>query len=268
MPKVSAKTARARRKPSAPAPGPFSRYALASVAGVVVILAFVGVVGWAGGYFGLLAERAEAFARDSAVEAGFEARRITVKGRKQARASDIQSALGPVVGDSILHFDPAAARRRIEALGWVKSAAVSRLLPDTIHVSIREREPAAVWQHAGAVRLIDENGAAIADIGADEYSGLPLVVGAGAPEAAADVLKALGRHPSLAARTSALIRVGERRWNLRLENGLDVKLPETGLADALAMLADLDDGAGTLDQPLEYIDLRDPERMTVRKSRG
>ncbi len=241
------------------------RYALAGSAGAAVLLAVGGLIMWAGGYVGLLAERADAYARDAAVDAGFEIRRVTLTGRREASSDDINAALGPIVGESLLHFDPGAARKRVESLGWVRSAAVARLLPGGVHVSIREREPAAVWQLSGALRLIDADGVVIKDIRADEHLGLPFVVGAGAPEAAAELLRALASHPDIAGRTSALVRVGERRWNMRLKNGVDVKLPEAGFAGALALLEGLQSANGTLDQSLEYIDVRDPERMTLRK---
>ncbi len=241
------------------------RYALAGVAGGSVILAGAGAVFWAGGYFGVLGESAKTALSAGAVASGFAIHRVTLKGRHQAALDDIDAALGPLVGTSIVHFDADAARARIEELGWVRVAAVSRLLPDTVHVSIREREPSAVWQMSGALHLIDVNGAVIREIGAYEYSSLPLIVGAGAPKAAADILGALESHPDLKEMTSALIRVGERRWNMRLRSGLDVKLPDADFAAALDALATLHAAHGTLDQPLEYIDLRDPERMVIRK---
>ncbi len=240
-------------------------YALAGVAGVMVIAAVGAAVFWAGGYFGVLAENANRAFSAGVVKAGFDVRRITLKGRDKTDSADIMDALGPLIGSSVLAVDLDAARARVEELGWVRSAAVSRLYPNTINVSIRERTPAAVWQMSGDLHLVDADGAVIREIGAYEYSSLPLIVGAGAPDAAAGILKALDAHPKIKEMTSALIRVGERRWNMRLRNGIDVKLPDSGFADAIGALAILQEAHGTLDQPLEYIDLRDAERMVIRK---
>lgn len=275
MPKVKAKKTKAKpakraaRKAKA---SPFEslrvnagRYALAGVAGVGVIAAAGAAVFWAGGYVGVLTERFERAVSAGAVSAGFEIRRITLKGRSQTATDELENAIGPVLGQSILHLNLDAARARIEELGWVRAASVSRLLPDTVHISIREREPAAVWQMSGALHLIDMDGAVIREIGAYEYSNLPLIVGAGAPDAASGVLEALSAHPEIAGLTSALVRVGERRWNVRLRNGVDLRLPDEKFAEALEALATLQESSKILDQPLEYIDLRDPERMVVRK---
>ena len=180
-------------------------------------------------------------------------------GRQQTAFSEVRDAVGPVIGSSIGHFDLDAAKARVEALGWVRSAAVSRLWPNTVHVSIRERTPAAVWQLSGALHLIDNEGAVIRQVNAYEYASLPLIVGAGAPEATADILQALEAHPELRERTAALVRVGERRWNMRLRNKVDVKLPEHGFDDALDYLAILQGAHGILDQNNEYIDLRNPD---------
>ncbi|MBI1366746.1 MAG: FtsQ-type POTRA domain-containing protein [Alphaproteobacteria bacterium] len=242
-----------------------SRYTLASVAGVVVILVGFVAILWAGGYFGVLAERAGRLANAAAISAGFEIRKVTLVGREKAAPDEVSNALGPLLGMSTLALDLEAARARIERLGWVKSASVTRLLPDTVNISIREREPAAVWQMSGRLKLIDDGGAVIRDVGAYEYASLPLIVGAGAPEAASSLLKSLGAHPLIRQQTAALIRVAERRWNLRLRNGLDVKLPEIGFDKALNTLSTLEKAQHILDQNLEYIDLRDPERLVLRR---
>lgn len=268
--KAKRKSSRTRRKPQAPSPFETAkalgeRYALAGIAGVGVILAGGAAILWAGGYFGVVAEQANRIASERAIAAGFGIERITLMGRHEAASDEIDKAIGPVLGRSILHFSPDAARARIEELGWVRAASVSRLLPNTIHVSISERDPAAVWQMSGRLHLIDMNGAVIREVGAYEYSNLPLIVGAGAPGAAADILKALSGAPEIAERTSALVRVGERRWNVRLKNGVDIRLPDENFTAALDAASTLQAANGVLDQPLEYIDLRDPERMTVRQ---
>jgi cell division protein FtsQ len=240
-------------------------YALAGAGGLLVIAAGVLGVMWAGGYFGAIGDGVRRAANESAVAAGLEVRRISVMGREAADPHDLLDAVGPVLGASILDVDLDAVKARLEALGWVRNAAVRRLLPDTLQISVLERRPSAVWQVSGKLHLIDESGAVIREVSAFEFANLPLIVGAGAPDAAAEVLSALASHAELKAMTAALVRVSERRWNMRLRNTADIKLPEDDVARALAMIARLQESEGLLDQPLEYIDLSDPERMVVRK---
>jgi cell division protein FtsQ len=241
------------------------RYSAAAIAGAFVLLLLAGVFLWAGGYFGAALRAADRTAANAAVAAGFEVRRVLLRGAHQTAHAEVVAALGPTLGRSILHLRLDDARRRIENIGWVRSAAVTRLLPNTISISIREREPAAVWQIDGNLHLIDASGAVIRAVSAYEYSNLPLIVGAGAPEAASGILKALAAEEELQRRTYALVRVGERRWNMRLRNNIDIKLPEQNFVGAIGDLALLQAAQGTLDQPLEYIDLRDPERMIIKR---
>lgn len=243
----------------------FERYTIAGVAGSGVLLGVIALVLWAGGYFAMLGAAADRAAGKAAVAAGLEVRRVLLKGAHQTAHDEISEALGPLVGASILQVSLADAKARIEEIGWVRAAAVTRLYPDTISISIRERAPAAVWQINGDLHLVDGEGALIREVGAYEYSNLPLIVGAGAPEAAAGILKALGAEEELTGRAYALVRVGDRRWNMRLRNNIDVKLPEENYAEAIADLALLHAAQGTLDQKIEYIDLRDKERMVIRK---
>jgi cell division protein FtsQ len=272
MPKVTKKKAPARRKATRREPGfiermgaLFEQYTLASFAGAAVLIAAGVIVLWAGGYLGMLSQSVSRFTGNVAVKSGLEIRTVSLRGAHQTSNDEVLDALGPVLGESIVHFSPDAARARVEQIGWVRAASVTRLLPDTVHISVREREPAAVWQINNDLLLIDDNGAVIRDVSAYEYSNLPFIVGAGAPEAASGILRTLSNHDDLQYMTYALVRVGERRWNMRLRNGIDIKLPEAGYESAIDDLALLHAAHGTLDQPIEYIDFRDPERMVIRK---
>lgn len=243
----------------------FQDYTVAGVAGSAVLLGLIALVMWAGGYFAMVGRAADGAANRAAVAAGLEVNRVTLRGAHQTAHDEITEALGPVLGASIIHLSLNEARARIEELGWVRSAAVTRLLPDTISISVRERAPAAVWQLKGVLYLIDDSGAIIREVDAGEYANRPLIVGAGAPEAAGGVLKALAGKDELQKRIYALVRVGERRWDLRLHNEIEIRLPEENFESALADLELLQAAQQTLDQPIKYIDLRDPERMVVKK---
>ncbi|MEO1013819.1 MAG: cell division protein FtsQ/DivIB [Pseudomonadota bacterium] len=240
-------------------------YAFASIAGALVLLALVVGVFWAGGYAGRLANGVDDAGRSLARAAGFKVKRITLRGGHDVSHAEVFAAIGPMLDTSLLHVDLERARADIEGLGWVRRAAVARLLPNTLHITIDERAPGAVWQEGGKVRLIDHSGEVIREIATHEYAHLPMIVGVGAPQAAAALLGALEARPGLATATSALIRVGERRWNLRLRNGVDILLPEEDEVSAVDLLWRMHEAQGVLDQPLEYIDLRDGERVVVRR---
>ncbi|MBV9736246.1 MAG: cell division protein FtsQ/DivIB [Acidisphaera sp.] len=196
--------------------------------------------------------------------AGLRVRDIVVEGRASTPEPLLRAALGVSRGDPILGFSVAAARARIETLASVQSVSVERRLPATIFVALTERRPIAIWQNQGRFALIDRGGAVLPDENPVHATGLPLVVGVGAPEHAAELLDALAALPTLQSHLVAAVRVGERRWNLRMKDGADVLLPEDGEAAALQRLADLQRDHALLDRPLQVVDLRLPDRLVLR----
>ena len=245
-----------------------SRYSIAAAAGVTVIGAGLIALFWAGGYFGIVYERIDRTTQTVTAAAGYDVRRVTAKGLTQTLQSDLMEAVGPIKGGSMAHVDLHDVRARVEEIGWVRSAAVTRLWPNTLHVSVREREPAAVWQIDGAFRLIDESGAVIDTVDAFEYSNLPLIVGAGAPQSVSGLLSAVRAEPAIWGAVSAFVRVGERRWNLRLKAGGDVKFPQDDFETAVEKLAQLHQAYQVLDRDIDYIDLRNPDRLIYREETG
>lgn len=206
----------------------------------------------------------EQFGRATA-RLGLQVRQVLVEGRQKTPEPLLRAALGVSPGDPVLTFSLAGARARVESIQWVQSASVQRRLPDTIVVRLTERRPFAVWQHDGRFVLIDRAGNVVTDSEVAAFANqLPLVVGPGAPVAAAALLDALAAQPSLQQRMIAAVRVGERRWNLRLNNGTDVLLPEGAEPQALSRLAQLEADHKLLDRPLEAVDLRLPDRLVIR----
>lgn len=228
--------------------------------------------GIAGGWYLVesgMAARTVADLHDSALTrsaaAGLAVNEVVVEGRQHTKRADLLAALDVTRGAPILAFDPDAARARVEALGWVRQAVVARRLPDTVYLRIEERRPLALWQRSGALRLIDREGAVIAGQDVAAFADLPLIVGdEDAPRHAADLLDLLTAFPEIASQLDAAVRVSGRRWNLRLASGIDIRLPETGLAPALGRLADLHRSKQVLDRDIIAVDLRKPDRLIVR----
>ncbi len=196
--------------------------------------------------------------------ANMRVQKIVVEGRSNTPEPLLNAALGVHVGDSMLGFSLGGARQRIETLSWVESAAVERRLPGTLVVNLVERRPFAIWQNQGKFVLIDRDGEVVANEDVAAFGDLPLVVGAGAPQAATKLLEALAAQPALRSHVAAAVRVGERRWNLRMKNGADVLLPEGAVVPALAKLAELQASESLLDRPLSVVDMRLPDRLVVR----
>lgn len=195
---------------------------------------------------------------------GFTVADIQVEGREYTPREIFDQALGVRRGDATLGFDPAAARARLEASAWIASAHVERRLPGTIIVRITERRAFAVWQRDGRFSIIDREGTLMQSDNLGAFGPLPLVVGAGANEAAAGIIDLLRAQPGIAGRVEAAVRVSERRWNLKLTNGPEILLPEGHEAAAIARLAELQGRERLLDRPLAAIDMRLPDRLVLR----
>jgi cell division protein FtsQ len=216
--------------------------------------------GW--GVAGLDLGRSRALALSAA--AGFSVADVAVQGRARTGVADILAALQVKRGTAILAVSPSEAKARLEALPWVHSASVARLLPDTISVQLTERKPMALWQHGGKFELIDDEGKVLPVPQPGEFSALPVLVGEGAPEAGAGLLAMLAEEPALRDRVAAAVRVGGRRWNLRMDNGIDVELPEENAAVAWHELARLDRTHGLLERDIRRVDLRLPDRLVLQ----
>ena len=196
--------------------------------------------------------------------AGLRVTDVEIEGRANTPEPLLRAALGVSKGDPILGFSLEQARQRVESLSWVEHATIERRLPGTVVVYLQERRPFAIWQNQGKFVLIDRAGQIVANQDVASFRQLPLVVGIGAPSAAAVLLDALTDRPELQKRVIAAVRVGERRWNLLLNNNASVLLPEGHEIAALDRLMQLQQEHALLDRPLAAIDLRLPDRLVVR----
>lgn len=196
---------------------------------------------------------------------GFTVQGVLVTGRFETPRDDLMRAIRLVRGAPILVFDPEAAKARIEALPWVRAAHVQRRLPGTVFVQVEERRALAVWQHDNRFALIDTDGAVIQRDGLERFTDLPLVVGEDAPDHAAELLRFLWTEPDLMRRVRAAVRVGGRRWNVVLDNGIDIHLPEDDPAAAWSRLAGYEKSHGVLADGVGVLDLRVPGRLIVRE---
>ena len=167
---------------------------------------------------------------------------------------------------SLLFLDVDTARERLKANPWVADATVLKLYPGELQIGITERAPFALWQKAGRLAVIADDGTVLESYVAPRLTRLPLVVGRGSETKAKEFLALIDRYPAIGAQVRASILIGERRWNLRLKNGLDVRLPEDGIGPALERLVALDREAKLISRDIVAIDLRLPDRVTVRLS--
>src|SRR5580698_3016097 len=206
-------------------------------------------------------------ARDIAANSvGLRIAAISLTGSKEVSREEILTTAGVTGRASLLFLDADAARTRFMANPWIGDAAVLKLYPDRLQITVTERQAFAIWQKDGRVSVIAADGTVLEPFVERRYVGLPLVVGKGAERSAKDFLAVIERYPDIRSQLRASILVAERRWNLRLLNGIDVRLPETDVEAALDRLVALDRDQKLLSRDITMVDLRLPDRVSVRLS--
>lgn len=211
---------------------------------------------------------AGAMADKAASRAGFTVAKLHLEGNQRTKSSEILAALGVKAGQPIFDISVREARARILQLPWVGEAEVKRRFPDDISVRIVERVPYARWGQENGLVLVERKGHVITTDKDNKFARLPLLLGQGAPEHAAGFVEAVGQRRAIVKRVAAYQYQSERRWNLLLDNGVVVKLPETGWEKELGELEHLIIDRGVLEKAIREIDLRNPKYYYFRLLNG
>ncbi|MDH4439797.1 MAG: cell division protein FtsQ/DivIB [Rhizobium sp.] len=196
--------------------------------------------------------------------AGFAIEDIRVSGNQHTSEIDILQLLGLDADASLLELDIASARKALAELPWIESVDIRKIYPGTVEVMLRERQAYAIWQHGSDLSLIERSGSVIAPLRDNKFASLPLFVGRDAETSAAAVEEEFSKWPAIASRVKAFVRVAGRRWDVHMDNGVVVKLPEDHIAEALALLTRFDAEQQVLSRDIAAVDMRLPDRIAVR----
>ena len=239
--------------------------------GGVVASAFIvaGAVGFGvvrGGHFDFVADGVREVGDGIGRTVGFPIASVGFAGNKHVEREEILSRAGITGRSSLLFLDVSDARARLMSDPRVADATVLKLFPDRLQISVVERQPFALWQIDRKVSMVADDGTVLTPYVSREYLGLPMFVGRGAEKRGKELLALVDRYPEIRSNLRASILVAERRWNLRMKNGLDVKLPESGIEGALEFLAGLERDKKIISRDIVSIDLRHPDRVSVQLS--
>lgn len=210
-----------------------------------------------------------AAAASLAADAGFRVAHIELQGVAPGSRAVVERVIDVERGQPIFAVSPAAVAARVGALGLVRTAVVERVLPNTLRIEVTERRALAIWQRPdGRFALVGPGGAVLEDRDAGAARvhdpSLRLLVGAGAPKHAQDLLDLLARFPAIASKVVAAERIDRLRWNLILRDRTIVELPDSHPARALAVLMQAERKIRLLERPVRRIDLRLADRLVVR----
>lgn len=237
-----------------------------SSAAALLLLASVSYGVVKGGHGPQIIENVQNLCDAAANTLGFRISEVALAGEHELGRDEILVLAGITDQSSLLFLDAARTRARLMTNPWIADATVLKLYPDRLRIEIKERKPFALWQKDRRVALIAADGTVLEAAVRTRFSGLPRVVGKGAEQGAQDFLALIARYPVIARLAEASVFVAERRWNLRLKDGLEIMLPESDTEQALRILVDLDRNSKLLSRDIVAVDLRLPDRVTVRQS--
>jgi cell division protein FtsQ len=199
-------------------------------------------------------------------DAGFRVKSVDVQGIRQMDPKPVYEIALDQKSMAMPLVDVSDIRNRLLQFGWVKDARVSRRFPDTLVIDIVERKPSALWQDQDQLSLIDAEGVVLDRVPVSKMPDLPLLIGKGANRHSVALDQLLGKAPALKAQLVSATWVGQRRWDLSLQSGETLMLPEgnAAAATALTRFAKMDKSAGLLGRGIIRFDLRIPDKMTVQ----
>jgi cell division protein FtsQ len=236
---------------------------------VTVLLATTALYGAIrGGHADAIIDSIHDVADAVAQRAGFQSANVSIEGASRLSRADVLRIAGITESSTLFLIDADATRTRLLRNAWIAEVTVAKFYPDRLEIAIVEKKPFAVWQSRGNFFVIAKDGAVIDQLARERVrdAGMPIVVGEGAERRAQDFLAVLDRFPVVRGETVAAVLIAERRWNLRLKNGTDVRLPEEDADVALMRLVALDRDKHILSRDVSMIDMRLPDRVVVRLS--
>lgn len=215
-----------------------------------------------------LRERWEAAAVWAEEKTPVQVELASVEGLSRTGLEDVASTLGLPREMSPLAIDVDAWRQALGDLPWVAEASVRYTPLKRVSVRIVEHQPAAVWRREDGIWLVNEGGGRIISADGAPPESLPQMVGDGADAAVGELAMLRASHEELARPGALYRRIGGRRWNVELEDGPVVMLPERGLELAASRLRQLLDRWHLTDREIVAVDLRSVDRIALRLAGG
>ncbi len=147
----------------------------------------------------------------------------------------------------------------------VASASIKITVSGVLQIEVLERTPAFIWRKNNLISVLDVNGKFIRLASSRlDYPELPLIIGEAANLAVSEVSSLMKDNRKILDQVRAFIRVGERRWDLVLDNNLRILLPQREFLAAFDRMMLMNDSSSLFSGHLSSIDMRLIERPTVR----
>lgn len=259
-------SSRARKKPILTWSGIFTIIKKIGVSGLVIFFLFVPYSLWTSGYILHTFNQLHYLSHGIIAFLGLRVEDVVVEGRSLTSQKEILKVLNVGRGNSIFSCSLPDAKKALEALPWVRSAAVQRRLPDTLYVRLSERRPIALWQNKGKLYLVDDQGKVLENISEYSPSGLLVLTGEGAPKKASTLIDVLTDFPAIAKKVTGAICISHRRWDILIDHKLRLKLSEFDMKGSLESFSKLAQAHKLENKEIVGIDLRFRDRVYFQLS--
>jgi cell division protein FtsQ len=209
---------------------------------------------------------------------------VEISGNRFVSDAAVSSVFVPDVGRSILRVPLNARRQELEALPWIESAVLQRVLPNRIRVEVTERTPIAFLRLPNDLALIDAHGVILErPLEADFH--FPVIGGIDDGTAPQDRELRMQNFAEFL-KEIEMVRVGadDQVSEADLSDGQDIRASMVGLgADASPVLVHFGDSdfanryrllAGNIDQwrasagQVDSVDLRFARQVVVNPESG
>lgn len=194
---------------------------------------------------------------------------MAVDGASEAMAMVVRANIDLALPQSTFHLDLEEIRSKIEALPAIAKVDVRVQSGGVLQIDVVERLPVLLWRPGiGAsdeIVMLDASGVVIGPVmRRAELPELALIAGEGADQHVAEARAVLQAAQPLAARLRGLVRMGVRRWDVVLDRGQRILLPEDNPVGALERVIALSQAEDMLGRDLAVVDVRYEQRPTLR----
>lgn len=222
-------------------------------------------------FFGDADRRAALAARYVALKTQIEQRpefmvnMMAIDGATPAVAEAVRGLIPVTLPASSFALDLEAIRAAIAQLDAVEGADLFIRAGGILQVDIRERTPVVLWRTSGRIEMLDATGHRVATL-LDRAArpDLPLIAGEGADVRVAEAMAIFAAAAPLMARVRGVARIGDRRWDVILDRGQRIMLPEADPVAALERVIALDQSQDLLNRDIVAVDMRNIDRPTLR----
>ena len=189
----------------------------------------------------------------------------SIDGSSDELANEIREILPLDFPVSYFDLDIKYLHKVVNQIPAVASAAIKISAGGVLQINVAEKSPAFIWRKDNVMSVIDETGSFIRIANSRvDYPKLPLVVGEAADLAVSEISSLMQANEYFKDHVRAFIRVGERRWDLILENNVRIMLPQREFLAAFDRLMLMNEAGSLLSGRLSNIDMRLVVRPTVR----